>query len=92
MAKPFQVRTTCDANRKFCFGYRIKSEDHYVLGSQIMWSTNPTDLPTTCDSTYWTLAAQDVDRKNTRILGNLNFNVKFYLDLSLLTVLQITLT
>ena len=51
-----------------------------------------TDLPTTCDSTYWTLAAQDVDRKNTRILGNLNFNVKFHLDLSLLTVLQITLT
>ena len=63
-----------------------------MLGSQIMWSTNPTDLQTTCDSTYWTLAAQDVDRKNIRRQGNLNFNVKFHLDLSLLTVLQITLT
>ena len=46
-----------------------------------------TDLPNTRDSTYWTLAAQDVERKNIRIQGNLNFNVKFHLDLSLLTVL-----
>ena len=51
-----------------------------------------TDLPTTCDSTYWILAAQDVERKNIKIQGNLNFNVKFHLDLSLLTVSQITLT
>ena len=65
-----------------------------MLGSQIMLRTNKEgrDLPITCDSTYWTLAAQDVDRKNIRIQGNLNFNVKFHLDLSLLTVLQITLT
>ena len=51
-----------------------------------------TYLPTKCDSTYWTLAAQDVERKNIKIQGNLNFNVKFHLDLSLQTVLQITLT
>ena len=51
-----------------------------------------TDLPTKCDSTYWTFAEQDVERKNIKIQGNLNFNVKFHLDLSLQTVSQITLT
>ena len=60
-----------------------------LFGEQIQEGT---DLPTACDSTYWTLAAQDVERKNIRIQGNLNFNVKFHLDLSFLTVLQITLT